>query len=173
MKKVSILALHLGYGGIEKSVVSLANLLCEKYDVEIAVCYNLYGKSIFELVNRVKVTYLNSMDIVPNHKTLKSSIKKHNPFLIAKELLFSFKVYIEDIVLFFSKYIVCSISLLVLFIIILFGVIIYKTSKVYNISVKDSFKEKLKDKFLMNISGSLVVIGLACICLFATIRINM
>lgn len=92
MKKVSILALHLGYGGIEKSVVSLANLLCEKYDVEIAVCYNLYGKSIFELDNRVKVTYLNSMDIVPNHKTLKSSIKKHNPFLIAKELLFSFKV---------------------------------------------------------------------------------
>ena len=57
--------------------------------------------------------------------------------------------------------------------IILFGVILYKTSKVYNISVKDSFKEKLKDKFLMNISGSLVVIGLACICLFATIRINM
>ena len=57
--------------------------------------------------------------------------------------------------------------------IILFGVILYKTSKVYNISVKDSFKEKLKDKFLMNISGSLVVIGLDCICLFASIRINM
>ena len=34
MKKISILSLHLGYGGIEKSVVSLANLLCKKYNVE-------------------------------------------------------------------------------------------------------------------------------------------
>ena len=35
MKRVSILSLHLGYGGIEKSVAALANMLCDKYDVEI------------------------------------------------------------------------------------------------------------------------------------------
>ena len=35
MKKVTILSLHLGYGGIENAVVTLANLLCTKYDVEI------------------------------------------------------------------------------------------------------------------------------------------
>ena len=40
MKKISILALHLGYGGIEKSIVSLANVLCERYKVEIATCYS-------------------------------------------------------------------------------------------------------------------------------------
>ena len=33
MKKVAILSLHLGYGGIEKSVAALANILCEKYEV--------------------------------------------------------------------------------------------------------------------------------------------
>ena len=36
MKKISILSLHLGYGGIEKSITALANLLCEDYEVEIA-----------------------------------------------------------------------------------------------------------------------------------------
>ena len=35
MKKISILSLHLGYGGIEKSVVNLANILIEEYEVEI------------------------------------------------------------------------------------------------------------------------------------------
>ena len=53
MKKVSILSLHLGYGGIEKSIVALANLLCESYKVEIACVYKLYDKSVFELDKRV------------------------------------------------------------------------------------------------------------------------
>ena len=42
MKKVSILALHLWYGGIERCIVSLANTLCDKYIVEVAVCYKLF-----------------------------------------------------------------------------------------------------------------------------------
>ena len=70
-------------------------------------------------------------------------------------------------------FIVAEILLQNVLYVILFGVILYKTLKTYNVTIKESFKEKLKDKFLMTISGSLVVIGLACICLFATIRINM
>lgn len=66
MKKVSILSLHLGYGGIEKSIVALANLLCESYKVEIACVYKLYDKSVFELDKRVKVKYLTK--IKPNKK---------------------------------------------------------------------------------------------------------
>ncbi|UEL49836.1 hypothetical protein JW646_15835 [Terrisporobacter hibernicus] len=57
--------------------------------------------------------------------------------------------------------------------VILFGFILYKTLKVYNVTIKESFKDKLKDGLLMTISGSLVVISLASICLFATIRISM
>ena len=68
MKKISILALHLGYGGIEKCVVNLANTLCEKYIVEIATCYRLYDKSVFDLDERVKVKYLNK-DLKPNHES--------------------------------------------------------------------------------------------------------
>ena len=30
MKKISILALHLNYGGIEHAIISLANLICDK-----------------------------------------------------------------------------------------------------------------------------------------------
>ena len=37
MRKISILSLHLGYGGIERAIVSLANSLCSKYEIEIAV----------------------------------------------------------------------------------------------------------------------------------------
>ena len=55
MKKVSILSLHLGYGGIEKCVVTLANSLCSKYEVEIAVCYKLYDKPAFDIDDRVKI----------------------------------------------------------------------------------------------------------------------
>ena len=77
MKKISILSLHLGYGGIEKSVVTLANSLCSRYEVEIATCYKLYDKCVFDLDSRVKVKYLNK-DLKPNHAALKSAFKSKN-----------------------------------------------------------------------------------------------
>lgn len=92
MKKISILSLHLGYGGIEKSVVSLANELCKKYDVEIAVCYNLYDKCVFDLDKRVKVNYLNSKEIIPNHKELREALHSFNIFKIIKQSFFASKV---------------------------------------------------------------------------------
>jgi N-acetylglucosaminyldiphosphoundecaprenol N-acetyl-beta-D-mannosaminyltransferase len=58
MKKVTILALHLGYDGIAKSIVHLANCLCSKYDVEIVCSYKLYDKPSFPLDSRVNVNYL-------------------------------------------------------------------------------------------------------------------
>lgn len=92
MKKISILSLHLGYGGIEKSIVSLANLLSKKYSVEIAVCYKLYDKSVFDLDDSINVKYLNDSTIVPNHKSLKSAIHGKNIKKIFKEFAYSLKV---------------------------------------------------------------------------------
>ena len=92
MKKISILSLHLGYGGIEKSIVSLANLLSKKYIVEIAVCYKLYDKSAFDLDDSINVKYLNDSTIVPNHKSLKSAIHGKNIKKIFKEFAYSLKV---------------------------------------------------------------------------------
>jgi glycosyltransferase involved in cell wall biosynthesis len=92
MKKISILSLHLGYGGIEKSIVSLANLLSRKYNVEIAVCYKLYDNSAFNIDSSVNVKYLNDNSIVPNHTSLKSAINSKNVLKIFKEFKYSLKV---------------------------------------------------------------------------------
>lgn len=92
MKKISILALHLGYGGIEKCITTLANLLCDKYDVEIAVCYKLYNYSAFELDERVNVVYLNDDNIIPNKEKFQQAIKKINLINMFKEGLFALKV---------------------------------------------------------------------------------
>lgn len=56
---------------------------------------------------------------------------------------------------------------------ILLGFLLYKTLKTYNISLKECFKDKWNKKFLETISGGIVVLVLAGICLFATMRINM
>ena len=90
MKKVSILSLHLGYGGIEKSVAALANMLCDKYDVEIACTYKLYDNSVFPVNEKVKITYLT--DVKPNKAEIKQAFKSKNIFRMCKELFFAFKV---------------------------------------------------------------------------------
>ena len=50
-KKIAILSLHLGYGGVEKAITSLANSLAKlgKYDIEIVSIYKLYEKSVFDI----------------------------------------------------------------------------------------------------------------------------
>ncbi len=84
MKKVAILALHLGYGGIEKSICALANMICADYEVEILTSYKLYDKPMFDLDKRVKVTYLIETH-KPNRDEWKQAIKKVNPIKITKE----------------------------------------------------------------------------------------
>ena len=91
MKKISILALHLGYGGIEKAVVSLANTLSERYEVEIACCYKMYEKECFTLNDKVKVRYLMG-DLKPNKKEFLELVKSHKFIGAFKEGLKSFKI---------------------------------------------------------------------------------
>ena len=91
MKKISILSLHLGFGGVEKSVVALANLLCKTYDVEIACSYKLYDKSVFELDKRVKVKYLIS-NYKPNREEFLKEFKNKKIKGIIKEGKYAVKV---------------------------------------------------------------------------------
>ncbi len=58
MKKVSILALHLGFGGIERCIASLANMLVPYYEVEIICIYKLYQEPAFSIDPHVKIHYL-------------------------------------------------------------------------------------------------------------------
>jgi hypothetical protein len=57
--------------------------------------------------------------------------------------------------------------------IILLGFLLIKTLKTYNVSFKECFKAKWNKSFLGTISGGIVVLVLAGICLFATLRIGM
>lgn len=57
--------------------------------------------------------------------------------------------------------------------IILLGFILIKTLKTYNVSLKECFKDKWNKSFFGTISGGIVVLVLAGICLFATLRISI
>ena len=84
MKKLTIFSLHLGYGGIEKSVVNLANLLSNDYDVEIVSTYKLEDTPAFDINDNVKVRYLITK-YKPNKQEWKQSIKKIRPIKFIKE----------------------------------------------------------------------------------------
>ncbi len=84
MKKITIFSLHLGYGGIEKSIVNLANLLVDNYDVEIVSTYKLEDTPAFDINKKVKVRYLIT-NVKPNREEWKNSIKKIKPIKFVKE----------------------------------------------------------------------------------------
>lgn len=91
MKKILFLAMHLGYGGAEKAIISEANILADKYEVEIVCAYKLYDKPAFPIDERVKVTYL-SETLKPNKDELKQAIKEKHLGHILKEAWTSIRV---------------------------------------------------------------------------------
>ena len=111
----------------------------------------------------------------PN-QTVMFLVSMINPFIAYLLIFIQKKIDNNDVkyaIVNLVMFMVAEILLMNLLYVILFGVILYKTLKSYNVTIKDSFKEKLGKGFFMTVSGSLVVIFLAGICLFATIRINM
>lgn len=84
MKKITIFSLHLGYGGIEQSVVNLANLLCNDYEVEIVSTYKLIDTPAFDISDKVKITYLIDK-YKPNREEWKQALKKIKIFKLIKE----------------------------------------------------------------------------------------
>ena len=111
----------------------------------------------------------------PN-QTVMFLVSMINPFIAYLLIFIQKKIDNNDVkyaIVNLVMFMVAEILLMNLLYVILFGVILYKTLRAYNVTIKDSFKEKLGKGFFMNVSGSLVVIFLAGICLFATIRINM
>lgn len=92
MKKITILSLHLNYGGIEKAVTSLANNLVSDFEVEIISVYHLVKQPAFSIKPQVKIKYLLPEDIVPNKEEIKKSIKSFNIFKLFKELIKSLHI---------------------------------------------------------------------------------
>lgn len=81
MKKITILALHLNYGGVEKYISSLCKMLDDTYEIELVVTYKC--NPAFEFSNKIKIKYL--IDEMPNKEKFKKSIKDKNVFKIIKE----------------------------------------------------------------------------------------
>lgn len=83
MKKVTILALHLGYGGIEKCISMLANALCDQYEIEIISTYKLYEKPANILDDRIQIRYL--LDMKPNKEEFLQAIRNFQILKAYKE----------------------------------------------------------------------------------------
>lgn len=94
MKKVTILALHLGYGGIEKAITDLANNLSHEYSVTIASTYKLYDNPVYELNKKVKVEYILE-DRLPNNKEFKNYLKHFRLIKAFKEGIYGFITLIK------------------------------------------------------------------------------
>ena len=94
MIKISILALHLGYGGVEKSITTLANLLATKKDLEVEIVsiYKLYDKPVFDLSEKIKVKYLLPSSLSPNKEEFVKSLKQLNLIKAIKEGIKSIKI---------------------------------------------------------------------------------
>ena len=90
MKRVVILALHLGYGGIERAISDLANALVDDYIVEIVSTYRVYDKPVNRLDRRIKVTYLS--ELKPNKKEFKDCLRKFKIISVFKEGIKSVKI---------------------------------------------------------------------------------
>lgn len=84
MKKITILALHVGYGGIERCISNLVNSLCDDYDIEIVSTYKILDKPAFKIDSKVNIKYLIT-DMKPNKKEIKESLKKLKLITFMKE----------------------------------------------------------------------------------------
>ena len=93
MKTVTIIALHLAYGGIEKAVTELANLLAEWYNVHIFSVYDMPNAPAYPLDERVTVTYL--LKDIPNRAELQDALSKKDPAGIAREGVRAAKILYE------------------------------------------------------------------------------
>ena len=88
--KVTIYALHFGYGGVEKNICEKANILSNIYDVEIISLYKLYDKPAFIVSPKVKIKYLTN--VKPNRNEFKNAVKSKNIKSILKEGFYAVKV---------------------------------------------------------------------------------
>ena len=89
--KVTIFALHLNYGGIEKNICDKANILSKIYDVEIISLYKLNKDPSFKLNEKVRVKYLTN-NIKPNRNEFLDALKKKKIIKIIKEGFKSIKI---------------------------------------------------------------------------------
>ncbi|MDF9824979.1 glycosyltransferase involved in cell wall biosynthesis [Breznakia sp. PF5-3] len=91
--KITIFALHLGFGGVEKYVITIANMLCKKYEVEIVSTYKVLESPSFPVDKRIRISYLIE-DLKPNKEKFKKAIHSKKFLSIVREGFVSLKILI-------------------------------------------------------------------------------
>lgn len=91
MKKIAFLVLHLGFGGTEQAVISEANLLVDRYEVEIICFYKLLEKPAFQVNSKVKIRYLTH-DVKPNKEEIQTALTKKDVLMLLVEGVKSLKI---------------------------------------------------------------------------------
>ena len=82
-KKITILVLHLGYGGIERFISSLCSMLIDNYDIEIISTYKVVEKPIYYFNKDIKITYL--INDKPNKEEFRLALKNKKILSILQE----------------------------------------------------------------------------------------
>lgn len=85
MQKITILALHLDFGGIEKYISLLCKMLDKDYDIEIICTYKFREEPAFSFSDRVKIKYLIAEDL--ESISIKECLKSRKYLSIIKELI--------------------------------------------------------------------------------------
>lgn len=86
--KVTIYALHLGFGGVERYVATIANMLSKEHDVRIVSTYRTTTEPAFPIAENVEIIYLLE-DLLPNNQAFRTAIKHMNPYAICKEACYA------------------------------------------------------------------------------------
>lgn len=89
-KKITLLLLHLQFGGIEKQTITFANELSKKYEVEIISAYSMKLEPAYEVNENIRIKYL--IDDAPNRNEFKEAVQKRNIIKIFKEGLKAIKI---------------------------------------------------------------------------------
>ena len=92
-KKVTILALHLHYGGVEKYLSSLCAMLEADYTIDLVVTYRIQKEPAFPFSDQVHIRYL--MEEGPNKQAFKDALKAHRWFKVICEGLQSVRILYE------------------------------------------------------------------------------
>lgn len=90
-EKISILALHLGTGGVESSIAFLSNMLCKKYDVTIICTYKLPNTPAVKINDGVKIEYLTE-NLEPNKEQFLKAVREKKINKILKEGFLAVKI---------------------------------------------------------------------------------
>lgn len=83
MKKIKILMLHLGHGGVEKQTITMANGLADYFNIEIVSFYKLMDQPAYKVDKRIKIKYL--YEGKPNREEFKKALKSKNIIKTFKE----------------------------------------------------------------------------------------